>query len=172
MKRGLPTMTNLALDPQQGLKLTCRAYTNKDLYELLHVLRPVMLFEENTSFDRVCAVLKRGFSSRRFSDLMKELRHKYQHGEWASFMQFCLGSRALFHESLLDDWLNGTQYHTDQDKAEAWRVVENSLQTENSRALIMGQISSRVNALSIVQHLADLVVRDVKGASIKVEWWT
>lgn len=74
------------------------------------------------------------------------------------YMQFSIGSQKLVDNSLLWNWLNGTQYHTDKEKADAWARLEASLTADNARALVISQLHSRVKALFMLLHDVELVI--------------
>ena len=69
-------------------------------------------------------------------------------------MQIRLGSQPLFAESLLRTWLNGTQYHTDEEKALAWSKLEAVLGEPNAQALVQSQLHGKVLALLNVDYVA------------------
>ncbi|OIO67880.1 MAG: hypothetical protein AUJ57_10595 [Zetaproteobacteria bacterium CG1_02_53_45] len=60
--------------------------------------------------------------------------------------------------------LNGTQYHTDTEKALAWKKFENILGSDNAKALVMNQLHSKVKALLLLEHLVSLVLKKHKKA--------
>ncbi|MCP5234169.1 MAG: hypothetical protein H6945_00315 [Zoogloeaceae bacterium] len=136
----------------------CAPYSDAELHELLHVLRPVILHKEATSFNNIAALLGRRFSSRAFADHMKVIRRVFEHGELNLYMQVSVGGQPLFHESLLDNWLNGAQYHTDAEKAEVWRALEKSLTAPNARAVVMSQLQGKVKALFNLEYIVALVL--------------
>ena len=76
-----------------------------------------------------------------------------------AYMQISVGNQPLFHESLLDTWLNGAQYHTDAEKATSWRALEVALSSENARAVVMSQLQGRVKALFNLEYIASLVLQ-------------
>ncbi len=82
----------------------------------------------------------------------------FEDGELKSYMQISIDGQPLFDGSLLRMWLNGTQYHTDAEKAAAWKELEGSLKTENARALVMNQLHSRVKALFLLEHIVGLIL--------------
>lgn len=156
--RGMPAITKMRWESGKELVFECAPYSDAELHELLHVLRPLILHEEATSFDKVAALLKRCFSSRAVSDQLKLIRHIYEHGEVSRYMQVSVGGQELFKKSLLDLWLNAAQYHTDVDKAAAWRELEQSLTSPNTRALVMTQLQDRVKALFNLDYIVGLVL--------------
>jgi hypothetical protein len=135
LQRGMPTITNMKWEGASGMTLTCAPYTNAELHELLHVLRLLILKDEATSFYKVSALLGHRFSNRRFSDKVKTLRRVFEDGELKPYMQISVDDQPLLDESLLRMWLNGVQYHNDAEKAEAWAKLEQSLNSENVRAI-------------------------------------
>lgn len=74
------------------------------------------------------------------------------------YLQISVGSQKLFAVSLLHTWLNGTQYHTDDNKAEAWSRLEASLGESNAKALVLSQLHSKVMALMNVDYVAQQVL--------------
>lgn len=157
LKRGLPAITNMKWSGA-GMEFSCEPYSDTELFELLHVLRHLILSQERASFEKVLALLGRRFSSREFGDHAKALRHLFENGELSSYMQISVDGQPLFDDSLLRMWLNGTQYHTDEEKAVAWSKLEGSLESDNARALVMNQLHSRVKALFLLDHVCNLVL--------------
>lgn len=158
LTRGFAGITNMKWAAGAGMVFTCAPYTNPELYELLHVLRPVMLQEERASFHKMLALLGRRFNDKTFAQHQKALRHIFEEGELSSFMQISVGGQKLLHNSILRLWLNGTQYHSDQEKQDAWKKIENSLTEDNARALAIELVHSRVKALLLLDHMVGLLL--------------
>jgi hypothetical protein len=158
LSRGFAGITNMKWEAGAGVVFTCASYANAELYELLHVLRPVMLEEERSSFHKTLAVLGRGFRDKTFAQHQKALRHIFEEGELSSYMQISVNGQKLLHNSILRLWLNGTQYHSDHEKKKAWKKLEQSLSEDNARALAMELVHSRVKALLLLNQLVDLVL--------------
>ncbi len=157
-KRGIPFVTNLNWEAGKGPTFTAPEFTNAELHELLHVLRPVILENEDASFQKVQALLGKKFKDKHFGEHLKALRHLFDHGELSRFMQISVGGQKLWDKSVLHTWLNGVQYHTDAEKAEAWQKLESTLTEDNARAVIISQIHSRVKALILLDHVVSLVL--------------
>jgi hypothetical protein len=155
--RGMPFITNMNWEAGSKMKFTCPAFTNGELYELLHVLRPVVLESEIASFHKVMALLGRTFKDKTFAGHQKYIRHLFDDGELSMYMQFSVNNQKLLDDFLLRVWLNGTQYHTDQEKAEAWSKLEAALTAENARAIVISQLHSRVKALFMLLHDVELI---------------
>lgn len=158
IRRGIPGITGMKWE-LGGMKFNAESYSNSELHELLHVLRPLILHKEPASFGAVRATLGRCFKNKRFSNRLKELQNLFDHGQLADFMQISIGEQPLFDSSLLRTWLNGTQYHTEEEKAAAWCELEADLRAENARAIVINQIKGRVDALLLLAG----IVRAITG---------
>lgn len=162
LRRGMPAITNMSWDASDGvMKWTCPPYKNSELHELLHVLRPLILVKETTSFERICGLLGRKFNNTTFRGYLKTQRTIFEDGELKLYMQVSLNNQPLFEDSTLKLWLNGEQYHTDKEKAAIWKDIEHGLTEENARALVINQLNSKVKALANLQHIAKLVLERV-----------
>lgn len=157
--RGMPRITGMKWEAGE-MKFNAGSYSNAELHELLHVLRPLILHKEPASFGAVRAILGRCFKNKRLSTRMKELQHLFDHGQLAGYMQVSIGEQPLFDSSLLRTWLNGTQYHTEEEKAAAWSEIEADLTTENARAIVINQLKDRVLALTLLGQIARAITGD------------
>ncbi len=78
--RGMPFITKMEWQPGSMMKFTCPPFTNGELYELLHVLRPVTLESEVASFKNVMAILGRAFKDKAFAAHQKYVRRIFKDG--------------------------------------------------------------------------------------------
>lgn len=152
VRRGVPRISSMKWEAGE-MKFNAASYSNAELHELLHVLRPLILHKESASFGAVRALLGRCFKNKRLSARLKDLQHIFDHGQLAAYMQVSIGEQPLFDSSLLRTWLNGTQYHTEEEKAAAWREIEADLTTENARAIIINQLNDRLAALVLLGQI-------------------
>ena len=158
LQRGMPAITNIAWNPGEGMKWTCPPYENGELHELLHVLRPLILSREATSFERVTGMLGKKFDSEKFRGHLKLQRTIFENGELKLYMQISLNDQPLLDDATLKLWLYGEQYHTDEEKAATWKEIEKALTVENTRALVITQLQAKVKALFNVQYIANLIL--------------
>ncbi len=158
LTRGMPAIGNINTNRSTGLTFTCSPYSDSELHELLHVLRPVILEKEPASFKKVSALINRRFKNKNLSNYLKVQRQLFEDGELAFYMQIRIEDKPLFHESLLHLWLNAEQYHTDPEKSSAWQQLKSSLEPENVRALVMNQLHGKVKALFNLEYIAKLIL--------------
>lgn len=151
-------MTNIDWKAGEGMKWTCPPYENGELHELLHVLRPLVLSREITSFERITGMLGKKFNSEKFRGHLKLQRTIFEDGELKLYMQISLNDQPLLDDATLKLWLNGEQYHTDEEKAATWKEIEKALTVENTRALVITQLQAKVKVLFSVQYIVNLII--------------
>ena len=157
LERGIHGFTGLTFDAK-GLSVKADAWSRAELHELLHVLRPVTLEEERSSFHRIAALLGRRINEPIVRNYLKIANRVFRDGVMSLYMQIRVGDQPLFAESLLKTWLNGTQYHTDDEKAKAWAALEENLGEPNSRAIVQDHLYGKVLALMNIDYLARQVL--------------
>jgi hypothetical protein len=157
--RGMPAITDINWDQHAGFRVVCPPIENSELYELLHLLRPVVLAREPASFEKVAALLGKRFQSHAVRNWLKTTRRVFDHGVLNLYMQMTFNDQPLFDDSLLKLWLNGEQYHQDEDKAAKLAELEAALSKENMRAIVVNQLQGRVRAAFDLDHIASLIVK-------------
>ena len=76
----------------------------------------------------------------------------------------------LFHEKTLDAWLNGIEYHQDQDKAETVKRIEEHLTKETARGIFVSQLSGRLKAVFWLEKLSQLVLNYETDSYLDEMW--
>lgn len=158
LKFGLPRVRSISWEADTGLRFQCAPYENSDLYELLHVLRPLILEKEATSFHRVADLFGKKLAHGVFRKHLRHLRKAFENGECSLSMAFKIQDKNLFDGASLKLWLNGKQYHTDEEKAAEWEELERSLGCENARAFLITQLCDKVRAIFALESLAQMVL--------------
>lgn len=160
LQRGMGGFRSMSWDTS-GLCFTASSCSDAELFELLHLLRPVTLARERASFQKATAVLGRRIDDPNVRGFLKLCQRIFRNGEMALYMQVTLAKQPLFDESLLDAWLNGTQYHTDAEKERTWLALEESMSVPNCRALVISQLHSKVLALLNIEYVASQVLSTI-----------
>lgn len=158
LQNGLPVISNIEWSKELGFLLTCESIDDSALHELLHVLRPLILQNERASFHQISALIVRRFADKGLNRTVKGLRHCFERGQLAAYMDVSVGGQSLFDDELFKIWLNGEQYHSDKNKARVWREFEMSLSSSNTRALVINQLNGRVAALCDLLNLINMAL--------------
>ena len=111
-------------------------------------------------------MLGKKFDSEKFRSHLKLQRTIFEDGELQLYMQISLNDQPLLADATLKLWLNGEQYHTDEQKAATWKEIEKALTVENTRALVITQLQAKVKALFNVLHIANLILGKADANSI------
>lgn len=165
IRNGIPELKGIKWLPEGGLSFEFTEFDYNDVYELLHLARPIFLGQEPASFEKTCSILGRSGKGTSLSQHLKYLRSLYEKGEYGTMFQVQIGNTPLFHESTLKDWLYGTEYHQDMDKRDRIKELENILTQESMRGIVVSQLSGRIKATFMVAHIVDLIVKALKPNS-------
>lgn len=157
--RGMPQITRMNF--AAATVLECAPYTDAELHELLHVLRPVILSKEPASFEKVAGLLGKRLPSDEMRQHLKALRHIFEHGQLSRYMQINIGGRDLFKDETLKLWLNGEEYHQDSEKSEAWHKFQQALTEPNTRAYVITQLGSKVEAALHLGSIAKMMLERI-----------
>ncbi|MDT4969544.1 MAG: hypothetical protein QOJ64_4281 [Acidobacteriota bacterium] len=158
IQNGIPELKKISMVRETGLSFEFTQFDYNDVYELLHLARPIFLGREPASFEKTCAILGRRGKGTVVSQHLRNLRGLYEKGEYRTIFQVQIGSTPLFHEKTLRDWLYGVEYHQDLDKRERIKELENALGQESLKGVFVSQLSGRIKATIMVADLVYLIV--------------
>ncbi|MDH4087221.1 MAG: hypothetical protein OEV27_02185 [Nitrospira sp.] len=123
------------------------------LRELLHVLRPLILQSEPTSYVRVVGILGRRVDHHLWRGLIKGYARSFRADNSQEFFTAKVDNLMLNSEEALDLWLNGYEYHRDRDKRDRLAASVGSEVTDASRALFVDLLGAKVEAMLEVRDL-------------------
>jgi hypothetical protein len=161
IQKGIPELKNMGWDETKGLYFEFTEFDYKDVYELLHLARPVFLAKEPASFERTCAILGKRGKGTVLTSTLKLIRTAYEKGDYQSLFQVTLDGAKLFHESTLKAWLNGVEYHQDQEKREQIQKLEAALSPQAARGIFVSQLSGRIHAIFEIAHIIALIIKRI-----------
>lgn len=157
VQRGIPMISNMHWSVTSAMRFICGEYSNPELFELLHVSRHLILEREPASFHKILTLLRQKFENEIYISHQEYIKRMFADGELSMFMQISIGEQKLLDNSLLQIWLNGTQYHADVKKNTAWKKLELALTTENARAIVITQLHSKIKALALLEYDVKLI---------------
>jgi hypothetical protein len=160
LQRGMGGLEGIHFSKERGLEIKSAEWSDAELYELLHVLRLVTLEKESACYKNVAKILHEVYPFENVRAFIDECTRAYDHGEGSIYMQITIGEQPAFDASLLRLWLNGTQYHSDEKKAERWAQLEAAISTKSARALVVSQLHSKTLALLNIDYLAQKTLNE------------
>lgn len=144
-ERGSPARIEATLPPED------------DIAAFLHYLRPFMLAHSPTNFAKIRKVIGREVSLTPIQQYLKRLKAMYA-GREIPF-QIEIGSRAgrltLNSEAAIDKWLNGLEYHQDDDKRADMRAMFEVFTEPAARAMLLYCMLQRAAAIGKLGAMID-----------------
>lgn len=148
-----PAITNLSIRSDNGMVFEVSEFDRRDLYELLHVLRPFILKRESASFDKTISVFGKKLKGPLFRQSFKELRQLYNDGELSFIVRVSLNELPIFSDRVFSAWLNGVEYHRDEEKRLFIERLESQFGEKETLGIVVSILKSRVKAISALHHL-------------------
>lgn len=164
LDRGMSGITNINFTSSDGVKISYSPVEDFELFELLHVLRPVILERENVSFQKISSLVKSRYRNENVSKYVKSQAEIFSNGELQLYLQISINGNPVLNRTTINNWLNGTQYHFDSDKSESWKTMEGHLGSENSKAVIIDLLYGKVKAVLNLSCLVAAVIENYGAA--------
>jgi hypothetical protein len=115
---------------QMGMPISCKIHFEQDKntsvsvtlpdWELvetyLHRLRPIILQDEETNFFKICKLLKRRIELPRIRKAVDEEIELYQGANINSTVRLSINDELITCERVLQDYLNGFEFHRDNER--------------------------------------------------------
>jgi hypothetical protein len=165
IKKGLPNITSFKWQEGEGFKFGYPKVEPRDVYELLHLARPLLLSREPASFERICTLFGKKVKGTSLTKDLKSVRYLYEKGEYQPYFQIKVNGVALFHETTLKNWLNGVEYHQDAEKRAQIKKLSKDLGEETARAIFMAQLSGKIKALYFLSKFVHLILKKYQQAA-------
>ena len=179
----VPVLKKISFSQEKGLDFVFSDFNYQHISELLHLLRPFLLKKESTSFDMICAIFNKKARKTSFALVLKSIRNMYEKGDYQPYFQLSLIGNHLseesfnnyingiifgeeyhhnkyeridiFSEGTLKVWLNGREYHQDEDKRLLVERLEESFGSDVARSLFVSQLSGKVRAIYALMDLVN-----------------
>jgi len=159
-KEKFPFVKNIRWTAKHGMTFDVTEFDYSQVCELLHLARPILLLQEPASFKKTQAIFGRKSKNTFLAKHLRFLRETYDRGEYQPYYQIKIGGTPLFHEETIRKWLNGVEYHQDEEKAKIIKKLEESLSEETVRGIFVAQLSGVIRATFMLADLAKLVVNN------------
>lgn len=161
---GFPFVKNISMDKSRGMTITVSEFKESEVSEFLHIARPLILDTEPASFKTTLSIYRRAFKGTEFDGQVKYLFNLYLKGDYSSYFQFSTAGLDVFSDKMTQIWLNGGEYHQDEDKIKLVKQVESMLSEQSARGLFIAQLSGRVKA---IDKLHSMVVSTLQAVNNK-----
>lgn len=117
IRNGLPCELSISFNPEiRGGTMEAHLPDDDALAVVLHRLRPLILQREAASFINACAVLGKQLAEPNVRAVIRQKRDLFENSDRAQTWAFSANDVRVNAENVLQDWLNGLEYHTDEDR--------------------------------------------------------
>ena len=138
-----------------------------DVVVLLHKLRPLLLESEPTSFYRIRALVGRYARSARLQVLLDYQKYVYSGKRDQSVIQIRSNDALLNSDSVLQDYLNGFEYHRDKDTQRYIDSLHQMLPLDGSRVIFVGMLMDKANAIFSLADLIAVIIGKKKAVDFQ-----
>lgn len=136
---------------------------------LLHRLRPFILNDEPTNFNKICNCIGKALADDGFRKFIKSLKEYYMGQRMRDLILITSNSVLINADETLQKWLNAHEYHKDIAKQKELELLHQILPLEASRAIFIMMLYDKVRAIRIVAQFIDVLAGRQKSFSCKLE---
>lgn len=158
VRDGLPCDLSIKFVPALfGGSIEANLPDDDTLAIVLHRLRPLILQKESASFVNTCAVLGKHLADANVRAILREQRELFQNSDRAQTWALSSNDVRVNAENVLQDWLNGVEYHTDSERR---MRIEQLLQGSEVlvRHALVSMLLNKIDAIEAIGALARVVV--------------
>ena len=163
---GLPHIKTINFKAEEGFQFIVSELNYQHVYEFLHLSRPFFLSKEPASFEKTCSLFGKKGKGTSLTDHLKYIRSLYERGEYLPLFQISIDDVPLFHSRTLNAWLNGVEYHQDEDKRNVVKHLELALGEDTAKSIFVCQLAGRIKAIYMLAHLVNLVLKGIRAGTI------
>lgn len=158
VSQGGPGKLNINYTQESGLSYSVDLPKEDQILALLHRLRPFVLQNEVTNFNRVCNHLSRRFDDVPFKGFIKSIGDFYSGKKIQAIILLKSNDVLINSEEILLKWLNAHEYHRDNEKQKELETLHKILPLETSRAIFVMMLYDKVRAITILAHFINVIV--------------
>jgi hypothetical protein len=159
VREGLPCNLSMSFDMQKlGGNLTAHLPDDDTLAAVLHRLRSLILQRETASFVNTCAVLGRNITDTSVRTILREKRELFENSDRAQTWVVKSNEVRINAENVLQDWLNGVEYHTDEERRARIEELMRGPEVLVRHALV-SMLLNKIDAIRAVDTLVRVLLK-------------
>jgi hypothetical protein len=147
VKNGMYSKLNLNLIIGEPVHVKTELPLWNDVIVFLHRIRPFLLQNEDTNFNRIANFLYKNIENSHIRSFIAEQRKIYSGQMTQEFIKISSNDVIINSEKVLMDWLNAYEYHRDQDKKTSIDDLHRMIPLEASKVLFLQMLSDKAGAI-------------------------
>lgn len=169
IREGGPGSLSINCSEEKGFSYSTNVPPDDRVIVLLHRLRPFVLNNEPTNFNRICNYLGKSLDDEGLRNFLKSLRGYYSGQRMQHLMRITSNNVVINSEETLLTWLNAHEYHKDSDKQKELESLHQILPLEASRAIFIMMLYDKARAITIACQFIKVLAGKQKSFSCKLE---
>jgi hypothetical protein len=141
-----------------GLEYEVALPTDDELGAFLHRLRPFVLPKERTAFSSVTEILRRRLVHPVALDVLSRHHALFAGESFQSLFTVTINDLIINSEEALRLWLNGFEYHRDEDKRAALEALAPVMPLEAARAIFINMMLDKSTAVREVAGMIRVLI--------------
>lgn len=155
-------------DARTGFSWSGEMPPEDDVAAFLHRLRPFVLNDERSNFNRVCNILGRAIAHPGMTALLRQQRDEFAGRAFQSQLQLLSNGAVVNTEQVLQNWLNAYEYHRDPERRERLAKVHHELlPLEALRPVFVSMLIDKARAIGTVVAVVRMIVNRQKGQELR-----
>lgn len=139
-------------ETEHSFVFNCEAPTDQVLDGLVLRLRPFLLENEPTNFNRITNELKRLLQGTVFEQKITNIKKKYR-VDFLNGMKFKINGTEIVSEAMLFKWLNGYYYHLDKRKRDDLSEIYLAFPEEGVRTIFIDMLGDKITHIFEIGNL-------------------
>lgn len=145
-------------EQEKGLWFEATLPAEEQVAEFLMAFRFFYLKKEKTFFLRTLNLLRRHVDNSDAGQHFERLKQRWENGLFSSAMSIQLNGETMTASLLLDVWLNAHYFHSDEDKGEKLRELNEAFSNDFSKYMMLdGAFEAAKAVFSVYDSVKDMV---------------
>lgn len=158
LREGGPGKLKLHCHRDEGLSVQSELPPDDQVTALLHKLRPFVLQNEPTDFNKVRNILSRRIEDETIRGFLKDQKDVFHGMAMGSLGKISVNDVVINSDETLLKWLNAFEYHRDGDKRAEIKALHEHFPFHASRAIFFLMLYEKVRAICNVMGLVRTVL--------------
>ncbi|MBN2029067.1 hypothetical protein JW824_02385 [bacterium] len=163
MREGFQVQFNVSGILDGNFKFNPKLPPDDDLAILLHRMRPFILNNELTNFNRVCNILSRSFENDIFRQVIKRYKEMYSGTDFRNQIRILFNDKVLNSDKFFMEWLNAYEYHRIPQKRDNLEELFNVFPLSCGKSIISIMLIEKARAVREIYYI--IVAMDKKNDS-------
>lgn len=168
MGRAAHVSIEFTFDVRTGVSWTGTLPPEDEIAAFLHRLRPFLLNDEASNFNRMCNRLGCLIPHPGNVAFLRQQRREFSGRGFQDQVRFLSNDTVVNSEAVLQDWLNAYEYHQDPERRDQLSKVHHHLMPlEALRPLFVSMLIDKARAIAALADLVRLLLGGSKGHEIR-----